>query len=81
MQSVKKKLLRELGLSSVPNITKWRVPNVPPYFRHLVESRNKKFEQRAKIKDDSLAKIKQIFLFPTPGKRHYKKILKELILL
>lgn len=71
VQSFKKKLLRELGFSSVPNVSALKAPKIPSIYRHLVEAENSKFKQPiGEDEDDFHAKTKRIFLFSEQGELH-----------
>jgi len=65
VQTFKKKLLKELGFSSVPNISAFKAVKFPPIYAHLVEAENSKLTQQSEEdEDDFHAKTKRIFLFP-----------------
>lgn len=64
VQSFKVKLLKELGLSSVPNVSASKAPKIPTIYKNLVEAQNRKFRQLKEEEDDFDAKTKRIFLFP-----------------
>lgn len=65
MQTFKKKLLKELGFSSLPNVNKIKVPKVPPFYKRLIEAENSKCIHTSELdEDDFLAKTNQLFLFP-----------------
>lgn len=72
VQAFKKKLLKELGFSSVPNVSKILVPKIPSFYKHLIEAENiKPIQTTESDKDDFHAKTKQLFLFPKQGKFFY----------
>ena len=69
VQTFKKKLLKELGFSSVPNVNKIKVPKVPSFYKRLIEAENSKPIHTSELdEDDFLAKTNQLFLFPQQGK-------------
>lgn len=63
VQTFKKKLLKELGFSSVPNVSKIKAPRIPSFYKHLIEEKNTELDE-----DDFHAKTKRLFLFPEQGK-------------
>lgn len=72
VQTFKKKLLKELGFSSVPNISAFKAVKFPPIYAHLVEAENSKLTQQSEEdEDDFHAKTKRIFLFPEEGKLYF----------
>ena len=72
VQTFKKKLLKELGFSSVPNISAFKAVKFPPIYAHLVEAENSKFTQQSEEdEDDFHAKTKRIFLFPEEGELYF----------
>ena len=69
MQTLKKKLLKELGFPSVPNVNKTKIPKVPSFYKRLIEAENSKPIHASGLdEDDFLAKTNQLFLFPQQGK-------------
>lgn len=65
VQAFKKKLLKELGFCSVPNVNKIKAPKVPSFYKRLIEEENSKPIQTSELdEDDFLAKTNQLFLFP-----------------
>ncbi len=69
VQAFKKKLLKELGFSSVPNISKIKAPKIPSFYKHLIEAENRQPSQATQFdEDDFHAKTKRLFLFPERGK-------------
>lgn len=72
VESFKKKLLKELGFSTVPNVSGLRPPKIPEIVRNLVEAENRKYKRMAEEVDDEIyAKTKQIFLFPEEGEINF----------
>lgn len=71
VQSFKTKLLKELGLSSVPNVSAAKVPSLPAISKHFVEAENRKFDQPVDEEDKFHAKTKRIFLFPDQGEAFF----------
>lgn len=68
-QTFKKKLLKELGFSSVPNVNKIKVPKVPSFYKRVIEAENSRRIHTSELdEDDFLAKTNQLFLFPQQGK-------------
>ena len=67
-ESFKQKLLKELGLSSAPNVSALKAPEIPAIYKYLVETENRKLQEPIEEEDDFHAKTKQIFLFPEKGK-------------
>ena len=67
-ESFKQKLLKEFGLSSAPNVSALKAPEIPAIYKYLVETENRKFQEHVDEDDDFHAKTKQIFLFPEKGK-------------
>ena len=68
VESFKKKLLKELGFSTVPNISAFKPPKIPQIYKYLVDEENRKYNQMAEEEDDGFyAKTKRIFLFPEQG--------------
>lgn len=69
VQAFKKKLLKELGFSSVPNISKIKAPKIPSFYKHLIEAENRQPTHATELdEDDFHAKTKRLFLFPEKGK-------------
>lgn len=76
VQAFKKKLLKELGFCSVPNVNKIKAPKVPSFYKRLIEEENSKPIQTSELdEDDFLAKTNQLFLFPEQGKFFRRKLL------
>ena len=76
MQTFKKKLLKELGFSSVPSVSKIKAPKVPSFYKRLIEVENSKPIQTSELdEDDFYARTNQLFLFPEQGKFFKRKIL------
>ena len=71
VQSFKTKLLKELGLSSVPNVSAEKVPSLPAISKYFVEAENRKFDQPVEEEDKFHAKTKRIFLFPEQGEAFF----------
>ena len=72
VESYKKKLLKELGFSTVPNISAFKPPKIPQIYKYLVEEENRKYNQMVEEEDDGFyAKTKRIFLFPKQGKPNF----------
>ena len=72
MESFKKKLLKELGFSTAPNVSGLRSPKIPEILRNLVEAENRKFKRMAEEVDDKFyAKTRQIFLLPEEGEIYF----------
>lgn len=72
VESFKKKMLKELGFSTAPNVSGLRPPKIPEILRNLVEAENRKYKRMAEEVDDKLyAKTKQIFLFPEEGEIYF----------
>lgn len=69
LQSFKRKLLKELGLSSVPNVSAEEVSKIPEVIKSLVDEENHNFLRSAKEHDNFHAKTEEIFLFPDQGKK------------
>ena len=80
-ESFKAKLLKELGLSSAPNVSSLKAPEIPAIYKYLVEAENRKLQEPTEKDDDFHAKTKRIFLFPEKGKPvHYFCIVGEVTL-
>ena len=76
VEAFKKKLLKELGFPSVPNVNKIKAPQVPSFYKRLIEAENTKPIQTSQLdEDDFLAKTNQLFLFPEQGKFFKRKSL------
>ena len=72
VESFKKKLLKELGFSTAPNVSGLRPPKIPEILRNLVEAENRKYKRLAEEVDDKFyAKTRQIFLFPEEGEIYF----------
>ena len=72
VESFKKKLLKELGFSTAPNVSGLRPPKIPEILRNLVEAENRKFKRMAEEVDDKFyAKTRQIFLLPEEGEIYF----------
>jgi len=74
VQTFKKKLLKELGFSAVPNVSKIKAPKVPSFYKRLIEVENSNPIQSSELdQDDFHAKTNQLFLFPEQGKFFKRK--------
>lgn len=69
LQSFKRKLLKELGLTSAPNVSVEEVSKIPEVFKSLVDEENRNFLRSAKEHDNFHAKTEEFFLFPDQGKK------------
>ncbi|XP_015779261.1 PREDICTED: growth/differentiation factor 8-like [Acropora digitifera] len=67
LQSFKRKLLKELGLTSAPNVSAEEVSKIPEVFKSLVDEENRNFLLSAKERDNFHAKTEEFFLFPDQG--------------
>ena len=68
LESFKKRLLKELGFSTVPNVSNTTLRKAPHILRYMVEADNRKYSLK---KQEDYAKIKRIFLFPVQGGLSY----------
>ena len=79
-ESFKEKLLKELGLSSAPNVSALKAPEIPAIYKYLVEAENRKIQEPVEKNDDFHAKTERIFLFPEGKPSHYFYIVGEVTL-
>lgn len=63
VQMFKEKLLKELGLSSVPDISKEQIPKFPKFFKHYLESELKDFVAKQTDSNDPKTGKEELFLF------------------
>ena len=76
VQTFKKKLLKEMGFSSVPNVSKIKAPKIPSFYKRLIEAENSKPIETSELdEDDFHAKTNRLFLFPEQGKFFKRKTL------
>lgn len=76
VQTFKKKLLNELGFSSVPNVSNIKAPRIPSFYKHLIEAENRQPAQTTESDDDDFhAKTERLFLFPDQGKIFLQRII------
>ena len=68
VQTFKKKLLKELGFSSVPNVSQARVPKIPSFYKHFIEAENNKPNEATGLDENDFdARTKQLFYFSKQG--------------
>lgn len=63
VQMFKEKLLKELGLSSVPDISREQIPKFPKFFKHYLESELKDFAAKHTDSNDPKTGNEELFLF------------------
>ena len=64
-ESFKERLLKELGLSSAPNVSDLKAPEIPAILKYLVDAENRKLQEED---EGFYSKTTRIFLFPEKGK-------------
>lgn len=67
VQMFKEKLLKELGLSSVPNISKEQTPKFPKFFKDYLESELKDFAAKHTDSNNLKTGKEDLFLFAKQG--------------
>lgn len=74
VQTFKKTLLKEMGFSSVPNVSMIKAPKIPSFYKRLIEAENSKPIQTSELEEDDFhAKTNQLFLFSEQGKFFKRK--------